>query len=75
MYKEILRSIAGVDVFPVISLCLFVGVFAIVLARTLRTDKAQLASYAHLPLDDADPATGARAAVDVEHISNRRATL
>ena len=74
MYKEILRSIAGVDVFPVISLCLFVGVFAIVLARTLRTDKARLASYANLPLEDSGPIVPG-AAGDGEHISDRGATL
>jgi cytochrome c oxidase cbb3-type subunit IV len=53
MYKEILRSITGIDIFPVVSLCLFVGVFAIVLVRTIRADKARLSAYASLPLDDA----------------------
>ena len=58
MYKEILQSIAGIDVFPVVSLCLFVAVFTIVLVRTLRTDRARMDRYASLPLDaDATSAT------------------
>jgi hypothetical protein len=65
MYKEILRSIAGIDVFPVISLCLFAGVFAVVLIRAIRADKARLAAYANLPLDGSD----------VEPTSDRGATL
>jgi hypothetical protein len=58
MYKDILRSIAGVDVFPIISLCLFVGVFAIALVRTMRVDRARMARYASLPLDAEGPMPG-----------------
>jgi cytochrome c oxidase cbb3-type subunit IV len=55
MYKEILRSIAGIEVFPVISLCLFVVVFAVVLVWTSRLDGAWLARSAGLPLEPAPP--------------------
>lgn len=75
MYKEILRSIAGIDVFPVVSLCLFVGVFAIVLVRTMRADRARLIEYANLPLDDHEAAAPRGGQPVQERTSNRGATL
>jgi hypothetical protein len=51
MHKDILRAMAGIEVFPVISLCLFVAVFAVVLFRTLRLDRDRVARYARLPLE------------------------
>ena len=51
MYKDILRSIVGIEIFPVISLCLFVVVFAVVLVWTSRLDRAWLARSASLPLE------------------------
>jgi hypothetical protein len=51
MYKELLRSIAGIEVFPVISLCLFVAVFALMLIRVWRLDRPGLSHMAALPLD------------------------
>jgi hypothetical protein len=54
MYKDILRSIAGIEVFPIVSLVLFVSVFAIVLLWTSRLDGPRLARLARLPLDDTD---------------------
>ena len=57
MYMDILRSIAGIEIFPVISLCLFVFVFAVVLVWTSRLDGAWLAQSASLPLEpDKEPA-------------------
>ena len=55
MYQDILRSITGIEIFPVISLCLFVAVFAVVLVWTSRLDGAWLARSASLPLE---PETG-----------------
>jgi cytochrome c oxidase cbb3-type subunit III len=52
MYKEILRGIAGIGVFPVISLLLFVAVFTIMLVRVLAMDRAGVQYLAGLPLDD-----------------------
>lgn len=63
MHKEILRSITGVGIFPVISLLLFVAVFALVLLRTFRMDRADVQRLARLPLDA--PADGG-AAPDAE---------
>ena len=51
MYKEILRSIVGIEIFPVISLCLFVAIFTVVLVWTSRLDRTWLARNARLPLD------------------------
>ena len=51
MHKEILRSITGIGIFPLISLLLFVGVFASALWRTLRMDRSDVQRLAGLPLD------------------------
>jgi len=58
MYKEILRSIAGIEVFPIISLCVFVTVFTLAVILSFRLDSARLSKLARLPLDgDADEST------------------
>ena len=51
MYADILRSIAGVSLFPVISLLLFVAVFTSVLVWAVRADRHELQRRALLPLD------------------------
>jgi hypothetical protein len=51
MYKDILRSIAGIEVFPVISLVLFVTVFTIAIVRAWRMDRAQVEHASRLPLE------------------------
>jgi hypothetical protein len=56
MYTDILRRIAGIEVFPVISLLLFVAVFTIVLVGTVRMDAGRIARLAGLPLDETEPA-------------------
>ena len=52
MYKEILQSIAGIEVFPVISLVLFVAVFAAVIISVARMDRTRAEGLAALPLDE-----------------------
>jgi cytochrome c oxidase cbb3-type subunit 3 len=52
MYKETLRGIAGVGLFPAISLLLFVLVFTIMLIRVLRMDRADAQRLAALPLEE-----------------------
>jgi hypothetical protein len=59
MYKEILRTIVGIEVYPVLSLLIFVAVFVIMLVWVMRMDRARLATYANLPLDDALAPTSA----------------
>jgi hypothetical protein len=52
MYQDILRNIAGIEVFPVLSLLLFVVLFAIVIIRTMRMDRRRVARLAGLPLEE-----------------------
>ena len=59
MHIDTLRAIAGIEIFPVVSLLLFVTVFTVVLVWTLRLDRARVAAAAHLPLDGTTPAAGA----------------
>ena len=54
MYKEVLRTIVGIEVFPVLSLVIFLTVFMVMLVWVLRMDRDRLATYASLPLGD-DP--------------------
>lgn len=54
MYKEVLRTIAGIEVYPVLSLLIFVTVFVVMLVWVLRLDRRQLNTYAALPLEESD---------------------
>jgi hypothetical protein len=54
MYKEILLSIAGIEVFPVVSLLLFVIVFTAVIISVARMDRHRAHGLAAIPLDEAD---------------------
>ena len=58
MYKEILRTIAGVEVYPIVSLLLFVLVFTGMLVWVTRLDRKRLSGFAALPLDPPLPARG-----------------
>jgi hypothetical protein len=60
MYKEILRSIAGIEVFPLLSLGVFVAVFVLVLVWAFRLDAARLRQMSHLPLDPSPEVTDDR---------------
>jgi len=51
MYMETLRGIAGIGIFPVLSLLLFVVVFGTMLVRVGRMDRASVQAFADLPLD------------------------
>ncbi len=64
MYMDILRRIAGIEVFPIVSLVVFVTVFAVAVIRTIRMDAAGVARAARLPLDggDVEPSTAGRQA-------------
>ncbi|ODS53233.1 MAG: hypothetical protein ABS36_15020 [Acidobacteria bacterium SCN 69-37] len=55
MYTEILRSIDGIGIFPIISLVVFVAVFAVVLIWAARADRGRLARHATLPFSEAAP--------------------
>lgn len=51
MYKETLRAITGVGIFPIISLLLFVAVFVLAVVRAFRMRHADAERFASLPLD------------------------
>jgi len=57
MYKETLRAIAGIGIFPVVSLLLFVAVFSLAVLRAIHMRHAEADRLASLPLDDAPLAT------------------
>lgn len=61
MYKDVLRTIAGIEVFPMLSLVVFVAVFALMLLWVTRLDRRRLDMLAHLPLRDATPVRTAAA--------------
>ena len=64
MYADILRRIAGIEVFPVISLLLFVTVFTVALIWTLRLDAERIGRLARLPLEPPPGDDPSRAGAD-----------
>ena len=54
MYADILRSISGIEVFPVLSLVIFVTFFTGVLVRVARMTRPQVEHLSRLPLAGAD---------------------
>lgn len=64
MHKEVMRAIVGIDIFPVISLVLFVIVFSAAVVRALRLDRTLVEQLSSLPLDAAD---GDDAAASTRH--------
>ena len=51
MYREVLQSIKGVDIFAVIALIIFILFFVFVVIRLIRMDKDHLKKMARLPLE------------------------
>ncbi len=51
MYMDILRTIAGIEVFPVVSLIIFVTFFTAVLVWVMRMDRHGVDRLARIPLD------------------------
>ncbi len=54
MYKEILQSIEGVEIYPIISLIVFVLFFIVVTIRLIRMDKNYINEMKQLPLNNDD---------------------
>lgn len=54
MYKEVLRSIEGVGIFPSISLVLFLGFFVLLVIHLIRKGRSHYDDVAHLPLEGDD---------------------
>jgi len=51
MYKEVLQSINGIDVFAAIALIIFMLFFVLIVIQLVRLDKNYLKKMAQLPLD------------------------
>ncbi len=51
MYKEILQSIEGVSVYPIISLVVFVLFFAVILIWMFKVDKSYIKKMENLPFE------------------------
>ena len=57
MFKNVLETIAGVEIYPIISLFVFVTIFTIMLVWVVRRKKSYLDRMARLPLDEDLPTT------------------
>lgn len=51
MYKEVLRSISGAELFPVIAIIIFFVFFVLLLIYVVRMDKKEVDEMAAIPLD------------------------
>lgn len=51
MYKEVLRTMEGVEIFPSISLLLFFAFFILLVVYLVRTGKSHWDEAANLPLE------------------------
>lgn len=50
MYKEVLSSIDGVSLFPVVAIVLFMVIFTIIFIYVIRMDKSKVDQLASLPI-------------------------
>lgn len=55
MFKEILNSISGIAIWPVIALLLFMGLFVGIVVWVLRLDKRFIKKMEELPLEKDTP--------------------
>lgn len=56
MIRNVLQTIGGIEVYPIISLLMFFGLFATVLIWFFRVDKSHVKMMASIPLEDAQSA-------------------
>ncbi len=54
MYKNVLQAIAGIGIFPIISMLIFLTVFLTAIVWAFKMDKAQLQHLAELPLESSN---------------------
>ncbi len=55
MYKNVLESIQGITVYPLISLAIFFTFFVLLIVWVVRMKKTDIEAYSRLPLDDSEP--------------------
>ena len=67
MHKEVMRAIVGIDVFPVISLVLFVLVFGVAVIGALRLDRRLVEQLSSLPLDPSADSAGSAPRAHARH--------
>ncbi len=54
MYKEILQGIEGIDIYPIISLVIFVAFFLTASIWIVKLDRNYIKEMENLPLDNSD---------------------
>ena len=54
MHKELLQSIEGVSIYPIISLIVFVVFFAVILIWMFKVDKKYIKKMENLPFEKED---------------------
>jgi len=57
MYKDVLRSMEGIDIYPSISLILFFAFFILLIGYLVRTGKKHWEHAANLPLESDETTT------------------
>ncbi len=51
MKQNVLQSIDGVEIFPIIGLIIFFGVFMYAIIEIMRADKSHIRQMSEMPLD------------------------
>lgn len=54
MYKQVLNSITDIDIFPIISLIVFVSFFILMILKVMATRKEFADKMAAMPLEEDD---------------------
>ncbi|MFH2036370.1 MAG: cbb3-type cytochrome c oxidase subunit 3 [Candidatus Zixiibacteriota bacterium] len=52
MIRDVLQSIGGVEIYAIMGLLLFFGLFLFILIRVIKMDKNELQKYSRIPLED-----------------------
>jgi hypothetical protein len=55
MYKQVLNSIHDVEIYPIVTLVIFIVFFASMIISVMRMDKETVSHASTLPLDPEDP--------------------
>ena len=52
MYKELLQSISGVELYAIVGFLIFFVFFILITVHTVRMDKTRVEKLSQIPLDD-----------------------
>lgn len=50
--KHNLTEVTGIEIYPIISLLIFVLFFTVVIWRTMRMTKAEVSKYSNIPMEE-----------------------